>query len=85
MQTQMRRLVPAAGNIPGETGAGLGIRSYQYLGRIQYGHSGGSSFGSSLLLFDPESGVTVVVAMNQRGGADHFVLAPRLLELATGR
>ncbi|MEZ4588742.1 MAG: serine hydrolase domain-containing protein [Gemmatimonadales bacterium] len=84
-QAAMRVLVPAAGNIPGETGAGLGIRSYRYLGRVQYGHSGGSAFGSSLLLFDPESGVTVVVAMNQRADADHFVLAPRLLELATAR
>ena len=46
-RSQMLELVPAAGNIPGESGAGLGIRSYAYLGRTQYGHSGGSSLGSS--------------------------------------
>jgi len=83
MQEEMRTLVPAAGNIPGESGVGLGIRSYSYLGRRQYGHSGGSPYGSSLLLFDPDTDVTVVVLMNQGPGADHFVLAPRLLEIAT--
>jgi D-alanyl-D-alanine carboxypeptidase len=83
LQAAMRTLVPAAGNIPGETGAGLGIRSYRYLGRTQFGHSGGSAMGSSLLLHDPETGVTVAVVMNQGPGADHFVLAPRLLEMAS--
>jgi len=34
---RMRALVPAAGNILGETGPGLGIRSYEYLGRTQFG------------------------------------------------
>jgi D-alanyl-D-alanine carboxypeptidase len=83
MQQEMRTLVPAAGNILGETGAGLGIRSYEYLGRTQFGHSGGASFGSSLLLFDPDTGVTVVVIMNQGQGAQHFALAPGLLRIAT--
>ena len=83
LQREMRRLVPAAGNIPGESGVGLGIRGYGYLGRTQYGHSGGSPFGSSLLLFDPASRVTVVVLINQGSGADHFALAPALLEIAT--
>lgn len=85
MQAAMRTLVPAAGNIPGESGAGLGIRAYGYLDRSQFGHSGGSSFGSSLLLFDPESGVTVAVIMNQGSGAQHFELAPRLLAIAASR
>ncbi len=84
-QREMRMLTPAAGNIPGETGVGLGVRSYGYLDRERFGHSGGASFGSSLLLFDPESGVTVAVLMNQNQGADHFKLAPRLLEIATER
>lgn len=79
---QMVDFVPAAGNIPGETGAGLGIRGYGYLGRTQWGHSGGSSMGSSLMLFDPETGITVAVIMNQGRGAQHFALAPRLLEIA---
>jgi D-alanyl-D-alanine carboxypeptidase len=83
MQQEMRTLVPAAGNIPGESGAGLGIRGYSYLGRRQLGHSGGASFGSSLLLHDPERRVTVAVLMNQGQGADHFSLGPALLEIAT--
>ncbi len=85
MQAAMRTLVPAAGNIPGETGAGLGIRSYQYLDRTQFGHSGGSAMGSSLMLHDPETGVTVAVVMNQGQGAEHFVLAPQLLAIAAAQ
>ncbi len=83
LQAAMRELVPAAGNIPGESGAGLGIRGYTFFDRQQYGHSGGGGFCSSLLIFDPETGVTVVVIMNQAIGAQHFQLAPRLLEIAT--
>lgn len=82
MQSAMRQLVPAAGNIPGESGSGLGIRGYMYLGRPQIGHSGGSSFGNSLLLHDTSARVTVVVLMNQGGGAGHFLLGPALLEIA---
>jgi D-alanyl-D-alanine carboxypeptidase len=82
-QAEMRDLVPAAGNILGESGAGLGIRGYRYLDRPQFGHSGGMAFGSSLLVFDPESGITVAVLMNQGHGAGHFALAPQLLDLAT--
>jgi D-alanyl-D-alanine carboxypeptidase len=85
MQQEMRTMVPAAGNIPGESGAGLGIRGYSYLGRLQIGHSGGSSFGNSLLLHDPAARVTVAVLMNQGQGADHFTLAPALLNLALRR
>ncbi len=85
MQAAMRTMVPAAGNIPGETGAGLGVRSYQYLDRTQFGHSGGSAMGSSLMLHDPETGVTVAVVMNQGQGAEHFVLAPQLLAIAAQR
>lgn len=82
MQAAMRELVPAAGSIPGESGAGLGIRSYGYFDRVQYGHSGGAAYGSSLLIHDPTRGVTVVVVMNQGQGAEHFELAPRLLQIA---
>lgn len=84
MHRQMIEFVPAAGNIPGEAGAGLGIRSYGYLGREQWGHSGGSALGSSLLLYDPATGITVAVVMNQGRSSDHFTLAPRLLEIAAG-
>lgn len=83
MRAQMLDLVSAAGNIPGESGAGLGIRAYEFLGREQWGHSGGSPLGSSLLIFDEVSGTTVAVIMNQGRGAEHFLLAPRLLEIAT--
>lgn len=78
-QAEMRTLVPAAGNIPGESGVGLGIRGYRYLDRDQFGHSGGMAFGSSLLLFDPARGVTVAVLANQGANAGHFQLAPALL------
>ncbi|NOT06839.1 MAG: beta-lactamase family protein [Gemmatimonadales bacterium] len=84
-QREMRALVPAAGNIPGESGSGLGVRGDNFLGRQQYGHSGGAIWGNSLLVHDPTSGVTVAVLTNQGAGADHFVLAPRLLEIVTGR
>jgi D-alanyl-D-alanine carboxypeptidase len=82
-QEQMRQLEPAAGNIPGESGAGLGIRGYGYFDRIQYGHSGGGGFGNSLMLHDPETGITVVVMMNQALNTQHFELAPRLLQIAS--
>lgn len=82
MREQMLEFVPAAGNIRGESGAGLGIRRYSYLGREQWGHSGGSPLGSSLMLFDPDTGTTVAVIMNQGRGARHFELAPQLLEIA---
>lgn len=83
LQAAMRELHPAAGNIPGESGVGLGIRGYRFFDRVQYGHSGGGAFNSSLLLFDPASGVTVAVLMNQALNAAHFELAPRLLALAS--
>lgn len=82
LREQMRVLEPAAGNIPGESGTGLGIRGYGYFDRVQYGHSGGGGFGSSLLLHDPATGITVAVVMNQAQGADHFELAPHLLQIA---
>lgn len=85
MRSEMLEIVPAAGNIPGEAGAGLGIRTYAYLGGQQWGHSGGSPLGSSLLLYDAQSGITVAVLMNQGRDADHFELAPKLLEIARAR
>ncbi len=84
-QADMRELVPAAGNIPGESGAGLGIRGYQYFDRPQFGHSGGMALGTSLLLFDVETGITVAVLMNQGQNGSHFTLAPELLRLAAPR
>ena len=83
MAQKMLKFVPAAGNIPGESGAGLGIRKYNFLNREQYGHSGGSPLGSSLMIYDPTSEITVVVIMNQGRGAQHFLLAPKLLEISS--
>jgi hypothetical protein len=77
----MRTLVPAAGNIPGESGAGLGIRAYNYLGRTQFGHSGGSSVSSTLMVHDPAIGATVAIIMSQGVGAGHFDLMPTLLAI----
>jgi len=82
IRNEMLEFVPAAGNIPGESGAGLGIRKYTFLDRVQWGHSGGSPLGSSLLIHDPESEITVAVLMNQGARSDHFRLAPELLEIA---
>lgn len=82
MHAEMVRFAPAAGNIPGESGVGLGIRRYSYFGREQWGHSGGSPLGSSLMFYDPDTGITVAVLMNQGAGAQHFDLAPQLLDLA---
>jgi len=84
-QEAMRTLVPAAGNIPGESGAGLGIRGYNFLGRQEYGHSGGAVLASSLMVYDPATNVTVAVLVNQGTGADHFLLAPKLLQIASRR
>jgi hypothetical protein len=50
MRTEMIRFLPAAGNIPAESGVGLGIRRYLYLDREQWGHSGGASEGSSIVI-----------------------------------
>lgn len=79
---EMLEIVPAAGNIPGESGAGLGIRTYDFNGGVQWGHSGGSPFGSSLLIYDPATGITVAVLINQGARSDHFRLAPELLQIA---
>ena len=61
-----------------------GFIATRITGSPQAVHSGGMAFGSSLLLFDPESGVTVAVLMNQGQNAGHFQLAPQLLALAAG-
>lgn len=85
MQDSMRTLVPAAGNIPGESGAGLGIRGYHFLGGHQLGHSGGAVLGSTLMVYEPSSDIVVVVLINQGGSPDHFALVPELLAIARRR
>jgi D-alanyl-D-alanine carboxypeptidase len=78
--------VVAAGEPGVETGSGLGVRRYGYFGREQWGHSGSADEGSSIVLHEPSSGVTLSVAMNQSPashGSSHFVLAGELLRIAT--
>ena len=85
---QMLQFVPPEGTITVESGCGLGVRRYAYGGREQWGHSGASPEGSSIFLFEPSSGITVAVAMNQSPAthaSSHFALAGDLLRLAGGR
>jgi CubicO group peptidase (beta-lactamase class C family) len=86
MTGEMLQFAPAAGNIPIESGVGLGIRRYLYNDGVQWGHSGAFREGSSIFVFDPESGVTVSLAMNQSSNlhhASHFYLIEDLLAIAT--
>jgi D-alanyl-D-alanine carboxypeptidase len=81
----MLTIVPDDGSIAGQTGGGLGIRRYNYLGRTLYGHSGGTNNSSALVLFDPPTGIVAAVSINQNGpshGQSHFRLVPALLAAA---
>jgi len=85
---QLLQFVPAAGNAPVETGSGLGVRRYAYAGREQWGHSGAAPEGSSIFVFEPSSGLTVAVAMNQSPAthaSSHFELLGELLGAARPR
>jgi D-alanyl-D-alanine carboxypeptidase len=82
---EMQSVVPGSGEIPQETGSGLGVRRYGYDGREQWGHSGAAAEGSSIVLHEPASGVTLALAMNQSPashGSSHFALAGELLRIA---
>jgi len=84
-RAEMLTIVPDDGGIPGQTGGGLGIRRYNYLGRTLYGHSGGTPNSSALVLYDPVTGIVAGVSMNQDGGShgqSHFRTAPALLQAA---
>ena len=81
----MLTAVPDDGKIPGQVGAGIGIREYNYLGRTQWGHSGSQGAGSGFVVWDEASGVIVSVLYNQNGSShrsSHFWLVPELLRLA---
>lgn len=76
-----------SGFIPGQIGAGLGVRRYNYLGREQWGHSGATSGSNSLLIWDRQSGIVVAIQINASGsvhGAQHFWIGPALLQRALG-
>ena len=85
---EMLTFVPPSGEIGVETGSGLGVRRYQYGSREQWGHSGAADEGSSIVLYEPASAVTLALAMNQSPashGSSHFALAGELLRIATSR
>ena len=77
--------IPDDGLIPGQDGAGLGLRRYHYLGGRQWGHSGTVSNGSGIVFHDVHAGVTVAVLFNVYPTAHqnvHFALGPQLLQIA---
>lgn len=77
--------IPDDGRIPGQDGAGLALRRYNYLGGRQWGHSGVISNGSGMVFHEPESGITVAVLfnINSRATANvHFALLPQMLGFA---
>jgi len=81
----MLTIVPDDGAIPGQTGGGLGIRRYNYLGRALYGHSGATANSTALVLYDPATGIIAAVSVNQDGGShkqSHFRTTPALLQAA---
>jgi D-alanyl-D-alanine carboxypeptidase len=78
-------ILDPSGFIPGQVGAGLGVRKYNYLGREQWGHSGATSGANSLLVWDRQSGIVVAVQINASGvvhGSQHFRIVPALLQRA---
>jgi D-alanyl-D-alanine carboxypeptidase len=90
LSTQGRALlltiVPDDGRVPGETGAGVGLRRFGYFGRTSYGNSGATSNSSAMYLYDPESKVIVSMNTNQAGALhrnSHFNVVPALLSEAS--
>ena len=59
-------------------GYGLGVASYEFQGRIVFGHNGRTVGASAAIRHDPATGVTTVVASND-GTADTIGLAEELL------
>lgn len=85
MRDAMMTAVTDDGSIPGQTGAGLGVRRYNWLGGTQWGHSGTILNGSAFLLYDVDSRIVVALTYNQPGGShnnSHFQLVQTLLQLA---
>lgn len=81
----MLTAVPDDGTIPGQTGGGVGVRRFGFLGGTQWGHSGTTYNGSAFVLWDPGSGVVVGVVFNQPGPSHqqaNFALVEELLRQA---
>ncbi len=84
-KTAMLTVVPDDGAIAGQTGGGLGVRRYNYLGRTLYGHSGATNNSTALVLYDPGTGIVAAVSVNQNGAShrqSHFRTTPALLQAA---
>lgn len=85
VRAEMLTAIPDDGFIPNQVGGGLGVRTYDFLGRTQWGHSGSQGAGSGFLLWDQGSGIVIALLHNQSGGShfsSHFRLIPELLRLA---
>ncbi|MBL8986938.1 MAG: beta-lactamase family protein [Gemmatimonadetes bacterium] len=84
-RSSMLTFVTDDGRIAGQTGGGLGVRRFDYLGRTLWGHSGGTGNSSAMILFDPPTGITVALSINQGGPShrqSHFRTAVALLQAA---
>lgn len=85
IRSAMLTAVPDDGSITGQTGAGLGVRRYNWNGGTQWGHSGTIINGSAFLLYDTGTRIVVALTYNQSGGShfnSHFGLVQTLLQLA---
>ena len=72
---------------PAQTGAGLGVRRYDFLGRVEYGHTGVTPHGSGLVLYDVATGITVAVLTNQSAPSHDYAyydIGEALLRTALG-
>lgn len=81
-RASMLTFVPADGGVPGQTGGGIGVRQFNYGGRIMFGNSGATTNSSAMYLYDPGTGVIVSMNTNQAGELhrnSHFTVVPALV------
>lgn len=81
-RTSLLTFVPEGGGVPGQTGAGIGLRRFSYGGRTMYGNSGATTNSSAMYLYDPGTGVIVSMNTNQAGALhrnSHFNVVPALM------
>jgi len=84
-RTWLLTIVPDDGRVPGQTGGGIGVRRFSYLGRVMYGNSGATTNSSAMYLYDPGTGVIVSMNTNQAGALhrnSHFNVVPALVREA---
>ena len=86
-RAHLTEVVADNGAVPGQTAAGPGVGRYGFLGRVQFGAAGSVENGSGIAVWDAESGIVVVVLMNQNQashGVAQIRIAAALLEAALG-